>query len=59
MVSAWVEEWHECPTFRIDTGDVRAFVKVAKAASQSQVIGLGGTAMLTSDDVLYVKAGET
>jgi hypothetical protein len=55
FVAARVEEEHNLACLRINAGNIRAFVVVARKARQAKIAGNCAAAVLSRDDVIYSK----
>jgi len=53
-----VKQAAHLPSFRIDPSQIRALVKIAVDASESEILQLIGPTVLLWDDVLYVERGK-
>jgi hypothetical protein len=53
--ASWVKQFDGAIRLRVDARKVWTFVTIAETAGPSQILGLGSTAVLPSDDVVEVK----
>jgi len=57
-IGSGVEKWHHDSGGRLNRGEVGAFVTIAKVTSKRQVLRCGHSAMLATDNMVYVKSEE-
>jgi hypothetical protein len=52
-----MEEANNCSVLRVETGYIRSLEAVAVNTRECKVLDFGSSAMLASDDVVYLKWG--